>query len=65
MNENKPYKVVQVPTVLGIVSGLAKGKVINEFEKKEDAEECAYLEWVDEPAPDKADYYSIQVVKYS
>lgn len=64
MNANKPYKVVQVPTALGIVSGLAKAKVVGEFENKEDAEECAYLEFADEPAPDKRDYYSIKVIEY-
>lgn len=36
-------------------------KVIGSYKDREDAEECAYLCERDEPAPDRADYYSIRV----
>jgi hypothetical protein len=60
-NPAKPWKVVEVPTPLGVMHDI-KGRLVGEFEKKEDAEESAYLEYVDEPAPDKEDYYSLKVI---
>jgi len=63
-NPNKPWKVVEVPTALGIVSGMFEGRLIQECDTKENADECAYLTWVDERSPDKVDYYSLRVVYY-
>jgi hypothetical protein len=73
------YIVVIVPTALGIASNMIKGRVLGKYKIKEDADERAYLEWVDDPAPDderaylewvddpapdKADYYRIEVIEY-
>jgi hypothetical protein len=63
-DKDLPYKVVQVPTALGIVSGLFQGKILSEWVHKEDAEYSAYLHWVDEPSPDKRNYYKLEVVYY-
>lgn len=56
------YIVVQVPTAKGIVYGF-EAKILSKHLSKEYAEEAAFLIWVDEPAPDKRDYYSIEVVE--
>lgn len=60
----KPFKVVEVPTALGIITGIGIGRVLAEHSDKDDAEEEAYLRWADDPAPDKADYYSVVVIHY-
>ncbi len=36
-------------------------RLIGEYDNKDDADECAYLENCDEPAPDKNDYRRIKV----
>jgi hypothetical protein len=50
------YQVWFEPTPLGIEAFSFKERMIDEFEDKEDAHLCAYLEDADEPAPDKRHY---------
>lgn len=35
--------------------------VAGPFDDREDAAEARYLHWCDEPAPDKADFYRLEV----
>lgn len=64
MDNTKPWKVVELPTALGTVCGWHNSKVLKQFERKEDADEYAHLEYADDPAPDKADYYQLKVIHY-
>lgn len=50
------YEVWYIPTPLGIKSFKWRPKLIDTFDKKEDADMCAYLKDADESAPDKHDY---------
>lgn len=62
MSTKTVWKVVQVPTALGIVSGF-RALVLAEHDSKANADEHAHLEYADEPSPDKTDYYTIQVIE--
>lgn len=53
------YEVWQEPTERG--KTLFSKRLIGTFNSRESADECAYLEDADEPAPDKHDYRAIVV----
>lgn len=64
-NEPKPrhrYVVVDMPTALGFVSMRYMPRVKLYTNDKDSADECAYLEDADEPAPDKALFFKHVVV---
>lgn len=64
LNKTKPWKVVLVPTIKGYLTSMYKFKLLGQYKDKLSADEFAYLYWVDEPAPDKVDFYRIEVIKF-
>lgn len=58
----KKHEVWNIPTKLGSDSFGWVPKKLKEFEDKDMAEEFAYLEDCDEPAPDKHQYREIRVI---
>lgn len=56
------WQVWRVPTERAIALGwYSLGPIGDPHAKKEDAEMEQHLEWVDDPAPDKHDYYSLEI----
>lgn len=55
------YHVVFVPTAKGILVGL-NGRIVGTFETKDNAEECWYLTYHDDRAPDRSEYYNVEIV---
>lgn len=61
----KPFKVVEIPTPYGALSGLSHPvRFIGQFATLEDAQEAAWHEDVDEPAPDKHEFRTFHIIEF-
>lgn len=60
------WQIWQVPTEKGKeLSWFEEKQIGQNYDDKEAAELDKYLEWCDDPAPDKADYYRLELREVS